>query len=106
MLVIYNPMAGKQSITKRQRIIDTLTQGNAAFELYETTAVMDAYRKMQSLELDDYSCVVTVGGDGTIHEAVNGLLTRQDGRRIPLGFLPNGSGDDFCGNLGLDVGDV
>ena len=25
---------------------------------------------------------------------------------MPIGFLPNGSGDDACGALGIDVNDV
>ena len=56
--------------------------------------------------MDDYSAVVIIGGDGTIHEAVNGLLMREDGKKIPVGLLPNGSGDDFCGGFGLGTGDL
>lgn len=62
--------------------------------------------KIRSAELDEYSAIVAVGGDGTVHEVVNGMLTRPDGRTIPLGFMPCGSGDDFCAGLGLDKGDI
>lgn len=45
--------------------------------------------------------LVACGGDGTVHEIANGLLMREDKKRIPLAFLPNGSGDDFCSSLGI-----
>lgn len=63
-------------------------------------------RKIQELNIDEYAAVVGVGGDGTVNELINGMLTRPDGQTIPMGFLPNGSGDDFCQSLGLGKGDV
>lgn len=44
-----------------------------------------------------------MGGDGTIHEMGNGLLTRPDKKKIPLAFIPNGSGNDLCGQFNLDT---
>jgi diacylglycerol kinase (ATP) len=40
--------------------------------------------------------VIVVGGDGSVHEVVNGLLT--SGRRVPLGIVAAGSGNDFAWN--------
>lgn len=45
--------------------------------------------------------LIACGGDGTVHEVVNGLLMREDKKNIPVAFLPNGSGDDFCSALGI-----
>ncbi|MFD1851157.1 diacylglycerol/lipid kinase family protein [Oceanobacillus bengalensis] len=40
---------------------------------------------------------IIIGGDGTIHEAINGLGSRN----IPIAFIPGGSGNDFARGLGI-----
>lgn len=40
--------------------------------------------------------VIIVGGDGSVHEVVNGIL--ESGRRVPLGIVAAGSGNDFAWN--------
>ena len=59
-----------------------------------------------NFDIDKYSALVLVGGDGTIHEGLNGLLRREDGKKIPVGLLPNGSGDDACGGFSLEIGGI
>ena len=52
-----------------------------------------------TLNLDDISAIAISGGDGTIHEAINGMLNRQDGQQRPLILVPNGTGNDNCQNI-------
>lgn len=54
------------------------------------------------LDLDKYSMLVAAGGDGTYHEVINGMLARKDGKKIPIGMIPNGSGNDTLRSLGAD----
>lgn len=50
---------------------------------------------------DGFDTVVAIGGDGTVHEVVNGLMQIPSEQRPLLGAIPVGSGNDFCANLGL-----
>ncbi|MCP3025333.1 diacylglycerol kinase family protein [Halobacillus sp. A5] len=42
--------------------------------------------------------VVIIGGDGTVHEVMNGLAAWPD---VPVGIIPAGSGNDFVRGLGI-----
>lgn len=50
--------------------------------------------------------VVAVGGDGTLHEVLNGLLSPGRHGPVPrLGLIPVGGGNDYARELGLPAGD-
>jgi diacylglycerol kinase (ATP) len=50
-----------------------------------------------------YDLVVAVGGDGTVHEVINGLMQVPAKTRPALGIVPLGSGNDFAHILGFDA---
>jgi YegS/Rv2252/BmrU family lipid kinase len=50
---------------------------------------------------EGYELVIAVGGDGTTHEVVNGLMQVPVERRPRLGVVPVGSGNDFAHNVGV-----
>jgi YegS/Rv2252/BmrU family lipid kinase len=52
-------------------------------------------------KLEKYDGLVVVGGDGTIHEVVNGLMKSGQGSHLPLGIIPGGSGNAFADDLGI-----
>lgn len=45
--------------------------------------------------------VVVVGGDGSVHEAVNGLMLAGDEARPELAVIAQGTGDDFARGVGI-----
>lgn len=55
----------------------------------------------RDMDIDKYSALIAVGGDGTYHEVVNGMLHRTDKRRLPVAFIPNGSGNDTLRAVGV-----
>jgi YegS/Rv2252/BmrU family lipid kinase len=55
---------------------------------------------------DGAELVVAVGGDGTVHEVANGLLSSTHTPLPDLGILPRGTGDDFVRALGIPVADI
>lgn len=44
---------------------------------------------------DGYDGLVVVGGDGTIHEVINGMLQRADRHKLPIGVIPAGTGNSM-----------
>ena len=51
---------------------------------------------------DGYELVIAVGGEGTVHEVVNGLMQVPPERRPRLGIIPFGSGNDFAHAVGVE----
>jgi diacylglycerol kinase (ATP) len=51
---------------------------------------------------DGYSTLVAVGGDGTVHEVINGIMQVPPEKRPRLGIVPMGSGNDFAHNAGIE----
>jgi diacylglycerol kinase (ATP) len=48
-----------------------------------------------------YATVLCIGGDGTLHEVVNGLMALPAAERPALAVLPAGTGSDFARMLGV-----
>jgi YegS/Rv2252/BmrU family lipid kinase len=48
-----------------------------------------------------YDMVIAAGGDGTVHEVINGLMQIAPEKRPVLGIIPLGSGNDFAHILDL-----
>ncbi|XP_075679546.1 acylglycerol kinase-like protein Mulk [Dermatophagoides pteronyssinus] len=59
--------------------------------------------------MDNTDCVVVAGGDGTVHEAITGLLRRKDSsdalRRFPIGILPIGKNNSISYKLNSQIFD-
>ncbi len=49
---------------------------------------------------EGYDMVVAMGGDGTVHEVMNGLMQLPPEKRPILGVVPIGSGNDFAYSIG------
>lgn len=96
-LVIVNPVAGRGRVRAHwPRAAQALRAAGVRFEAVETAAAGDGERLAAQAAAAGRS-VIAAGGDGTVHEVVNGLLRASNGAdTVPLGVLPLGSGDDFA----------
>lgn len=75
-----------------------IAQHWGAVHLVETTGPGEATtiaRDARAIER-----IVVLGGDGTLHEAANGLLTRAEGDRPPITIIPAGTGNDYARMIG------
>jgi diacylglycerol kinase (ATP) len=92
---ILNPMAGKGSGRKADRLLEALLRGfGMKFKAWHTEAPGHATQLARQATT---SHVVAVGGDGTINEVVNGLA----GTDKIMGIIPTGSGNDFIKSIGV-----
>jgi len=95
-LVILNPVAGRGRARRLWRQVDAaLVAAGIEFELSETREPFEAMRLAEGAA-GRHAAVLAVGGDGTVHEAVNGLMRVPAAARPALGVVPVGSGDDFA----------
>ncbi|NLT74576.1 MAG: diacylglycerol kinase family lipid kinase [Chloroflexi bacterium] len=96
--IILNPNAGKgHGASVRPDIERTLSRLGVAHDLVQTEYTGHAIALAKAAVLDGYETIVAVGGDGTTHEVVNGMMSVAN--RNPMGTLaciPAGSGNDFA----------
>jgi diacylglycerol kinase (ATP) len=103
--IIANPVAGRGDGTRAEAIIDRVFgRAGTKYDLVETRAPHEAMQLAQLAAEQGYDVAVAVGGDGTVHEVVNGLMAAaQRGVQAytALGVVPLGTGNDFAWGLGL-----
>ena len=63
----------------------------------------DASRFAQEAVTDGVDVLVAGGGDGTIHEVVNGLMTAESSPELAIGVLPLGTANDFARGCGIPL---
>jgi diacylglycerol kinase (ATP) len=105
--VVVNPSAGGGR-TRRAwpRLAGKLRSILGPFEMATTGARGDAVRLVRRAVADGATCVIAVGGDGTISEAVNGLCNGADppAPGMALGIIACGTGNDLARMFGVGAG--
>lgn len=106
-LVIANPAAnrgqGSEGAAFVQRFLDSYHSATTHHELILTKAAGDA--ESLAREASGFDTILALGGDGVIHEVVNGLMKRDANDRPQLGIIPMGSGNDYARTLGMAIND-
>ena len=93
---LINPISGTQKSKKIfQSINHTLKLKNINFDYSETEYSGHAIKIAKELDLNSYNGIIIIGGDGTFHEVISGLMSRTDNKKIPIGIVPGGSGNSF-----------
>ena len=106
-LVIRNPAAGRGRASRAwPRVAAALREAGVAFDESPSRAPLQAMA-LAAHAVGRYDQVIAVGGDGTVHEVVNGLMrAAREPAAVAFGVVPLGSGDDFAKILppGVPVG--
>ena len=100
--LIVNPVAGAGRTRKKwPHIRELLKSIGLRFEHDVTEAPRHAIELAKSAARKGYELVVSVGGDGTINEVVNGLYDSGTIKDVTLGIISTGTGGDYIRTIGI-----
>ncbi len=101
-LLIFNPSSDRgragQKASDLRAVIDEMGGADwrgTEYPAHATAIVAEIGRQ--------YQTVAALGGDGTVHEVINGLMQIDAAQRPQLGVVPIGSGNDFASGAGLTM---
>lgn len=90
-----NPTAGRGRAGRRlQTIVSILGRDGRTIDVCPSRAVGDLEEQVQRTVAAGTGQILVAGGDGSIHEAVNGIMAAGGG--AGLGLVPTGTGNDFA----------
>jgi diacylglycerol kinase (ATP) len=105
LLLVLNPSAGGGRAGRLAMGLAAALRGHGfETDLHATRAPGEAARWLAGLRLDKVQGVIAAGGDGTVHEVVNGLMAHPPESRPALGVVPAGTGNALARDLGLEAG--
>jgi diacylglycerol kinase (ATP) len=105
--LIYNPTAGRELVEKKLPcIFKRLEKAGYETSCHATNKRWGAAEEARLAVERGFDVVIAAGGDGTIHEVVNGLVKYPNPPK--LGILPGGTTNDFARALKLprDLGEA
>ncbi len=99
LLFIYNPVAGKELLRpKLSEVIETFMKEDYLVTIFATRREHEATELVTELSAA-YDRIVCSGGDGTIHEVMDGLMQLPEEERRPCGYIPAGTVNDFANSM-------
>lgn len=103
LLFVINPISGgKRKTSFKKQVLDVLDLQRFDPTFQETSYVNHAYEIGLKAIKEQYDAVIAVGGDGTINELGSALV----GANIPLGIVPEGSGNGLALYLGIPLNEA
>jgi diacylglycerol kinase (ATP) len=99
--MILNPNADMGNAWKFASELYYLAEGYGQVDWAGTVFPTHATQLARQAAEDGYDVVIAVGGDGTAHEVVNGLMEADVKKRPLFSIVPMGSGNDYANNLGI-----
>lgn len=98
-LFIMNPRSGTMQASKMlSDIVKIFSDNGLMTSVLMTAARGDATRFVEDYG-KDYDMIIVSGGDGTLNEAIDGIINA--GFDKPIGYIPSGSTNDFAISMGL-----
>jgi YegS/Rv2252/BmrU family lipid kinase len=97
--IILNPMADMGNAWRVARDLRSITEPHGDVDWSGTVYPGHAIQLAQQVGEQGYDMVIAMGGDGTVHEVINGIMKVPENKRPILGIVPVGSGNDFAHSI-------
>ena len=94
--LILNPMADMGHAWQAANDLRPIVVEHGGADWSGTVYPTHAIELAKQAGLEGYDLVIAMGGDGTVHEVINGLMQVPAEKRPALGVVPIGSGNDFA----------
>jgi len=101
--IILNPMADMGNAWRVARDLRSITEQHGGVDWSGTVYPGHAIELARQAGNEGYDLVIAMGGDGTVHEVMNGLMQVPEEKRPILGVVPVGSGNDFAHGIGAST---
>ena len=102
MLLLNRTAGGGRAVRQADRAAQILREAGLAVSLIETRSAEHLATEAETATgTNAPDALGAVGGDGTLHQVVNGLLRAPAETRPPMGVIPCGRGNDFARTLGI-----
>lgn len=102
--VIINPTSGNNRYKKRvSKLLALLSSHNIKHEYKLTKYAKQEYVLVQNAIKLGYRKIISVGGDGTLHHIVNGIIHQNDvkSNELKVAVIPTGTGNDWVKTYGI-----
>lgn len=99
--IILNPMADMGNAWRIARDLRSITEQHGGVDWSGTVYPGHAIDLAKQAGEQGYDMVIAMGGDGTVHEVINGIMRVSEEKRPVLGVVPAGSGNDFAHAIGV-----
>ena len=97
-----NPIAGRGRARRHlPRILELMEAAGIQVVVHQSVSVGDLENQVRRAVRDGTTQLIIAGGDGSIHEAVNGIMAA--GGEAALGVVPVGTGNDFAKAAGIPL---
>lgn len=98
--LVVNPHGGlKKGLGILDQVKPVFESVGAELTVLETEYAGHARNIARTVEFDGYDGFCAIGGDGTMHEIINGIMKREDGKKLPIGLITGGTGNSFMHDL-------
>jgi len=99
---IVNSTAGRGKTGKKiSKLVTSINEHKLDFEIELTKAPLHAIQLAKDAIKRGFHNIVSVGGDGTLNEVVNGVMHSGKADEVNVGIIPAGGGNDFAASFNL-----